>query len=151
MSTIPRKKLGNDTPASVTLADRGEGRRVALLAGKDERRIARRDAHEHEDADGDEERDGDHEDEATEDVSDHSVASALTSPEALFLQRGGLKTRDPVRVRLHADEALDRHERRDAEAVPHPRRVIDRVDLLRLQKQRLAHRRIGLGALLLHE
>src|SRR5207253_2398782 len=69
----------------------------------------------------------------------------------LLLQLRRLETRDPVRVGLHAGEILDADQRRHAEAEPNARRIVDRVDLLRLQKNRLAFRRIRLGALLLHE
>jgi len=52
--------------------------RVGLLPRDDDGWIRGRKAREREDDDGDEERDGDHEQKATEDVCDHSVASALT-------------------------------------------------------------------------
>src|SRR5205823_10360915 len=99
------------------LTDRGDGRRIALLSGEDERRVRRRQAYEDEHADGDEERHRDHEQEATEDVSRHSVASAFTSLCGLLLQPSGLETRDAVRIRLHPDKALHRDDRRDVEAV----------------------------------
>src|SRR5207245_7528399 len=69
----------------------------------------------------------------------------------LRLQLGRLETRDPVRVRLHAGEIVHADERRHAEAEPHARRIVDCVDLLRLEKNGLALCRIRLGALLLHE
>src|SRR5258706_12790204 len=59
------------------LPDGGEGRGVPFLAREDEHGVGRGDTREREDADGHEERDRDHEQEAAEDVSDHSVASAL--------------------------------------------------------------------------
>ncbi len=60
------------------LADRGQHGRVGLLPSDDDGRIRRGQSGEREDDDGDEKRNGDHEQKATEDVCDHSVASALT-------------------------------------------------------------------------
>src|SRR5205823_13889395 len=91
------------------------------------------------------------EQEATEDVSDHSVASALKFPGTLLLQVPRLETWDPVRVRGESKKVLDRHDRRHAKAKPDARWIVDHVDLLRLLKERLPFCGIGLGALPVHE
>src|SRR5207245_1458462 len=66
----------------VLVAERVERDRVALLAGEDQHRVARRETEQREDDDGDEEGDRDHEQEAAEDVLRHSAAP--TSSRAYF-------------------------------------------------------------------